>query len=98
MTRIPLRRHKLLHKALVTRTPTNWQSSPQLFLNTPYLLVEFASGESVDGAGGYGVHGGVFEETDGFFDVRGLDGWGEDHLGEGLGDADDGFKLTGKFK
>jgi len=41
-----------------------------------------------------GVHGGEFEESDGFGDVVREDGGSEGHFGEGFGDSDDGFQLT----
>ena len=95
MLAVPLLRAKLPHETLIARAPPDRQSALQLLLDRLDLGLQLGAGHPVCGAaGGDGVHGGVFEEADGLFDVVRLDGGGEGDFGDGFGDPDDGFELA----
>ena len=81
MTRVVLICDEFPDQTLVARAPPDRQPPPELLLDPPHLIIQFASRQTVDRSSRHGVHGGEFEEPDGFFDVMGLDGRRKCHFG-----------------
>jgi hypothetical protein len=74
------------------RAPADRQSALELRLHASHFIIELAA--TLRAALVDGIHGGAKEETDGLVDVLLCGDGGEGELGEGLGDADNGFELA----
>lgn len=80
MARVSLLRHEFSDKTLITRAPPHREAPPQLALYQGHLLVELSTRETIGGPCRHGIHGGEFEQTNGFLDVVVLDHWCECHF------------------
>lgn len=76
--------------------PTDGQAPSQLFLDLAHFVHEFSIRAHPTCAFTlrHGVHGTGEEEPDGLVDMVFLGDGRQCHLGEGLGDTDDGLQLT----